>query len=79
MKVYVGVETYTDEEGHVRPQTVHWTDGRRFEIQKVLDERRAACIQAGGKGLRYTCLINGRTAFLFFEGPRWFVNAAKNA
>ena len=78
MKVYVGVETYTDEGGHVRPQKVHWRDGRRFEIQKVLEERRAAC-PAGGKGLRYTCLINGRTAFLFFEDPRWFVDAAKNA
>ena len=36
MKVYVGVESYTDEGGHVSPHIVHWLDGRRFEIQKVL-------------------------------------------
>ena len=41
MKVYVGVETYTDEVGHTRPRVVHWTDGRRFEIQKVLEIGRA--------------------------------------
>lgn len=78
MKVYVGVESYTDEDGHTRPHFVHWRDGRRFEIQKVLDERRAVSINAGGRGIRYTCLIEGRKRFLFFEGPRWFVEAAKN-
>ena len=78
MKVYVGVESYTDEDGHVSPHIVQWLDGRRFEIQKVLDERRAVCIGAGGRGIRYTCLINGRKRFLFFEGSRWFVDAAKN-
>ena len=78
MKIYVGVESYTDEEGHTRPRFVCWKDGRRFEIQKVLDERFAVSIGAGGRGLRYTCLINGQKRFLFFEGPRWFVEAAKN-
>ena len=78
MKVYVGVESYTDEDGHVSPHIVHWLDGRRFEIQKVLDERHAVCIGAGGRGIRYTCLINGRKRFLFFEGARWFVDAGKN-
>lgn len=78
MKVYVGVESYTDETGHLLPRIVHWEDGRRFEIQKVTDERRAASLRAGGNGMRYTCLINGQTVFLFFENPRWFVDAAKN-
>ena len=47
------------------------------EIQKILEERQAVCVGAGGRGLRYTCLINGKRRFLFFEGPRWFVDAAK--
>ena len=78
MKVYVGVESYTDEIGHTCPHFVYWQDGRRFEIQKILEERRSVCIGAGGRGTRYTCLINGEKRFLFFEGPRWFVNAVKN-
>ena len=78
MKIYVGVESYTDEIGHTSPHIVYWQDGRRFEIQKSLDERHAVCVGAGGCGMRYTCLINGKKRFLFFEGPRWFVDAAKN-
>ena len=31
-----------------------------------------------GNGFSYDCLINGKTAFLFFEDPRWFVDAVKN-
>ncbi len=77
MKIYVGVESITDEDGHIRPRIVIWHDGRRFEIQKILEERQAVCVGAGGRGLRYTCLINGKRRFLFFEGPRWFVDAAK--
>ena len=77
MKVYVGVDSYTDESGHMLPRSVHWEDGRRFEIQKVLDERRAASLKAGGNGVRFTCLINGQTTYLFFEGPRWFVDAVQ--
>ena len=77
MRVYVGVESYTDEIGHMRPHFVHWQDGRRFEIQTILEERRIVCIDAGGRGTRYTCLINGEERFLFFEGQRWFVDAAK--
>lgn len=79
MKIYVGVESYTDEGGHTRPRFVHWRDGRRFEIQKVLDERQAVSIGAGGRGLRYTCLIEGQRRFLFFENPRWFVDGTNNA
>ena len=77
MKVYVAVESYTDELGHTRPCIVVWHDGRRFEIQKILEERQAVSVGAGGRGLRYTCLIDGKRRFLFFEGPRWFVDAVK--
>ncbi len=79
MKMYVGVESYTDESGHTRPRFVYWCDGRRFEVQKILDERRAVSIGAGGRGIRYTCLIEGRKRFLFFENPRWFVDTVKNS
>ena len=77
MKVYVGVESYTDEIGHTSPRFVFWQDGRRFEIEKILDERQAVSVGVGGRAKRYTCLINGRRRFLFFEGTRWFVDAVK--
>ena len=78
MKVYVGVESYTDEIGHIRPHVVHWLNGQRFEIQKVTEERRGVCSAFGGRGTRFACLINGKIRYLYFEGPRWFVDAVKN-
>lgn len=35
---------------------------------------RAASLRAGGVGLRYTCIINGKTSHLFYEdNNKWFV------
>lgn len=76
-KVYVEVHARYDPDGVFTPESVVWTDGRQFEIQKVLDVRQAASQKAGGTGIRYTCLINGKEKFLFLEEikdkQRWFM------
>ena len=73
MKVYVSVELLIDEAGAMHPQVIIWHDGRRFEVTSISDVRRAASQKAGGTGIRYTCHIGDRDAFLYYEGPRWFV------
>ena len=74
-KVFVEVIARTDTEGKVTPVSIKWEDDTIFEIDKVLDVRRAASLKAGGQGIRYTCRIAGRQTFLFYEEPRWFVEA----
>jgi len=76
-KVYVDVTARFDKEGNVVPEHIIWEDGRRFEIDRVLDVRPAASLKAGGCGIRYTCRISGKETFLFLEGNRWFVEAKK--
>ncbi len=61
-------------DGTVTPLTLCWTDGRRYEIDRVLDVRRAASLKQGGIGLRYTCRIRGQIRYLFLDGTRWFVS-----
>ena len=73
VKRYVAVEAVTDEDGVVAPRAVVWADGRRFEIDRILDARHAASLKVGGTGMRYTVRIGGETTYLFHEGPRWFV------
>ena len=52
----------TDEDGHV------------YEIQKVTDVRRAASLKAGGAGIRYTCIVDGKESHLFYEDNNmWFM------
>ena len=75
VKKYVGVEATFDAQGAVSPRAVLWDDGRRFEVDRVLDARPAASLKTGGDGIRYTVQVGGKSTYLFFEGDRWFVEA----
>lgn len=75
MKIYVGMEITVDREGGIHPNRIIWEDGRKFEITSVSDVRRAASLKAGGCGLRYTCRVGARDAYLYFEDPKWFIDA----
>ena len=84
-RIYVEARVRFDECGDMAPVWVKWEDGRVFEIDKILDVRRAAS-EAGSMGLRYTVRIAGRTRYLFFEDtysdtgrPRWFVETRRRS
>nr|WP_267459234.1 hypothetical protein [Caproicibacter fermentans] len=76
-KVYVDVVAEFDSDGHIMPLAVKWEDGTRYEVDRVLDVRRAASLKAGGAGIRYTCRIMGKQACLWLEENRWFVEAKR--
>ena len=88
IKVYVPVEVAFDDRGVMHPTCLVWEDGRKFEIDRVLQVRQAPSLKAGGQGDRYTVRINGRETFLFFEHStdmaspvpgRWFVERRENS
>lgn len=73
-KVYVEVDAKVTPAGQLRPLTITWEDGRKFEIQKVKQCVRVASRKAGGVGLRYTCIIAGGENYLYYEeNYRWFM------
>jgi hypothetical protein len=74
MKEYVSVTAIFGEDGSLLPVTINWDDGRKFEIKKITDIRFAHSLKSGGAGLRYTCLINNHTKYLYLEDNRWFVD-----
>ena len=74
-RVYVRVVVQIDEAGGVRPLSVAWEDERTFEVDRLLDVRRAASTKVGGQGMRYTCRIQGHETYLFEDSGRWFVEA----
>lgn len=74
-KRYVEVISRTDADGDVTPLAIVWEDGRRFDVDRVLDRRQACSLKTGGTGMRYTVRVGGRPTYLFYEGPRWFVEA----
>ncbi len=76
-KVYVEVTAKFDTEGNITPLSVTWKDGTVYEIDKIVDKRRVASLKAGGIGMRYTCRIRNQESYLFYEEPRWFVEAKR--
>ena len=74
-KVYVEVTARFDTDGRITPLSLTWEDGTVFEIGRVLDCRRAASLKVGGIGMRYTVRIGNQQSYLYYEDPRWFVEA----
>ena len=73
-KVYVDVIAEFTKDGMLRPKSFTWVDGTVYEIQRIKDIRRTASLKAGGVGLRYTCVINGRDSHLYYEDNNmWFL------
>lgn len=72
-KVFVEVTAKFDVEGNITPLSLIWEDGTCFNIDRVLDKRRAASFKAGGIGIRYTVMIQGKQSYLYYEEPCWFV------
>ena len=74
MKTYVKVTVEYDEEGIITPLSIEWEDGRIYEIDRILDKRKAASTKAGGLGIRYTVKIGIKITYLFFDCfNKWFV------
>lgn len=72
-KMYIEVITLFDIDGNLIPLSIIWHDGRRFEIDKILDKRKAASLKAGGIGMRYKIRIRSTELYLFYEEPKWFL------
>lgn len=72
-KVYVRVRADFFPDGKLLPCAITWEDGHAFEIDRVVDVRRAASLKAGGAGIRYTVEIGGKQTYLYLEEDRWFV------
>lgn len=73
MRKNITVIAKMNEYGNVTPLQIIWSDGRIFEIDKILDVRKKASTKGGGKGLRYTCRILGQERFLWLDEYFWFV------
>ncbi len=77
MKNYINVLALYTAEGDVYPKYIIWIDGRKYQIERILDRRRAASLKSGGFGMRYRVVVSGQIRNLFFEdipeGQRWFI------
>jgi hypothetical protein len=72
-KIYVAVTAEHDENGKTKPLALVWTNGKRYEIDRVVDARLAPSLKGGGLGMRYTVRIRGKEVYLFEDEGKWFL------
>lgn len=75
-KVYVAMYLYVDADGKVKPAVLEWKDGKRYKIDRVLDERISPPLHTGGVLTKRFCVsIMGREKVIYLEkhSNRWFV------
>lgn len=79
-KVYVGMILKINAEGKLKPLEIEWQDGRRYKIDRVLDERSAPPDNVGSYlTKKYKVLIGGQEKAIYEETQtnRWFVEVKK--
>ena len=74
-KEFVDVIVKYTRQGKILPMIIIWNDGRKYEIDKILDISPAPSLKVGGQGIRYQCRIKGKNTYLWLEDEYWFVEA----
>ena len=72
-KMFLHLNIQVDPDGVVRPVSFQWQDGLWYEIDRILDVKRAASLKVGGKGIQYTCSVQDKTVLLFRDGDQWYL------
>ena len=70
-KVYVVVDSEQDSNGNIRPQKIHWKDGRIWNITRVLLMFKTNVNNQ--PVIQYNVLIHGQQKQLYKEKDKWFV------
>lgn len=74
-KIYVSVRADHLLSGRIRPLMFRAKDGSVVRIDRILDEREAPSLKAGGQGMRYTCRVGEKQLYLFHDDVYWFIEA----
>ena len=74
-KIYVSVRADHLLNGRIRPLMCRAKDGPVVRIDRILDEREAPSLKAGGQGMRYTCRVGEKQLYLFHDDVYWFIEA----
>ena len=76
-KVYVDVLAEFSRDGVLLPKEITWEDGRKYEITRLIDKRRGATTKSGCVGDIFTCVVDGKEIFLYYEDNNmWFMERA---
>ena len=64
---YVRVLGEFDPNGNLRPVKIAIPDVGVFRVERVLDTRALSTTKAGGRGYRYSIMVEGVQSYIYFE------------
>ena len=74
MKKYIRIVVEFERDGTLLPIRIIWDNGAEYPISKILDVRYFSSERERASGIKYTCLIRGKTREIFFDRSRWYVS-----
>lgn len=74
-RVAVEVRCFIDTEGIISPEWVRWSDGRVWQIERVLHTCESP--DQSFEGVRYTVLIGGQEKYIYHTKRGWYVFASQ--
>ena len=66
-KQYISVRAEFRDDGIMVPQSIFWTDGQEYRVDRVKNILSARSRKTDERSDRYTVEIGGRERYLFFE------------
>lgn len=72
-KVFVNVIVNYNKEGLLMPDSFIWENGEKYDIDKVIDYKKAPSLAVGGQGIKYKCRVRNKEISLFLEEDKWFI------
>ncbi|MCL2320880.1 MAG: hypothetical protein FWC47_02100 [Oscillospiraceae bacterium] len=73
-KIFIKIVAEFNTRGEIKPLMIIWEDGRKFEIDQVMDKKNCASLKHGGVGTRYVCRVRNRIIRIFLEDNKWFLD-----
>ncbi len=71
-RLFVNIVIRFDFEGTITPLWIEWTNGERYEIDKIIKTEATSTLRSN-TGFRYTVRIRGQERELGYDGRRWFI------
>ena len=72
-RIYVSTVVQFDIEGKITPLWIVWSNGRKYEIDRILSTQNTPSLRPGANGYRFHVRILGQERTLGYDGRRWYI------
>ena len=74
-RIYVITVVQFDTEGKITPLWIVWSNGKQYEIDRILSTQIPPSLRSGANGYRFHVRILGQERTLGYDGRRWYIEA----